>query len=697
MLMEHKAAVAFLLLVAILFATPAQAQCLFSFDAPRSTGLPPVIPVAVADFDGDGKPDAVFRDAIYFAFRERTALRSTEVALRAEDLNGDGLPDLLVAVNGQLAALLSNGDRTFTRRFNAGPVPSGNAIFGDFDGDGFVDVFAAPKQVYLGKGDGTFAPEASGIVFLPAPMWAAADVDGDGRDDLIAISFGPGQAVVYRREANGFAPGQLGPPVVGTPLAIADFDGDGRDDIVFSTDAVGQTSALYFNIGGPSARQNFAVAPGVYRAADVNGDGAPDLVVATLSGVGEVAARVLVNDGKGGFTAVEELHGPMTAPAIADADGDGNLDLIAPRGVDLFVIPGNGDGTFRAPRVPLAKAASGASGDFDGDGDDDIALPTVIGWNNGDNTFRLMPFAGGTRIFTAADVDRDGKAEIILEPDGTGVDVIAVRPDGAYQPKRARINVKAIDVAAGYVRGFPYPYLDLAVVSAGSVEILSVYDMFGGMHGDQLPIGQVTGGGVRSVAMADLNGDGRDDVIVAGGTILPPLCCHDFTNRSVDGFISTFISTGTSFEPERRTPRYAVGFERAVTGDFDGDRKLDVAVALHPTRRGVVVWYGDGTGNFSRKQELLRFTYSPSALRAADFNGDGISDLAVGGAERVFLGSRNGLFEHGTYFGSFTLAAFAVRARPGALPWIVAPAYSTSGAFVYRPVCGRGREKAARP
>src|SRR6185503_3617627 len=93
-----------------------------------------------------------------------------------------------------------------------------------------------------------------------------------------------------------------------------------------------------------------------------------------------------------------------------------------------------------------------------------------------------------------------------------------------------------------------------------------------------LPLSSSSGPSPLSLAVADLNGDGADDILVAGGTILPsPILGPPIGSR--DGYLSVLLSTGSSFEPERQTEYPSAALHQLVTGDFDGDGKTDAAAS----------------------------------------------------------------------------------------------------------------------
>jgi hypothetical protein len=705
MRMQHKTIAALLLLTVT--AVPAAAQCLHSFDAPRGLPFATTRPIAAADFDRDGRMDLLTADAVYLGFSKRVSVspNAPTAHVRVNDVNGDGAADVVGVEGKDLVVLVNKGDATFIRKTT--PFTTSHELptfsWGDFNGDGVLDAFVSGSPVYLAAGDGTFERE-NGIVFNANGHWVVGDVTGDGRDDIVISDGGP-SVILYRREGNGFTGDSVPQIQGGIPLLAADFDGDGSDDILTNR-------WILFDLGRSSLRRSEAFSGAIsdhrVEALDFNGDGAIDLAATSST-----TLVIFLNDGHGKLSVEQRLPGFASPPLIADVDGDGLLDLVTTERLHPVILHGHGDGTFReVPRVALASASiagkTAAAGDLDGDGDDDIVFSNAVSWNNGDNTFNAVSMSDDRleRVLLAADIDGDGKAEVITTrftfeagQMQSFTFVLRIRPDGTVV-EVARLNVYAEYAAVGDFGGANRPELAMLASTLGGFGSIQVFDLRSGTTPRFIAQRFEP---TRSLAAADLNGDGADDLLLSGGTLFGNTVCCFPPDGSRDGFLSVFLSTGTSFEPERRREFPSAALHELVTGDFDGDGKTDVAATTMLVTPRMVAFFGDGKGTFARTQETPLdsspvYRETVFLLRADDFNADGRTDVAVNGP-RLFFGGPGGLTEDPAhYFGPLMTgleesspSPMLVRPRRGVLPSIIVPRPGGSDALIYRPFCLRPR------
>lgn len=375
--------------------------------------------LAVLDVNTDGLADVVtanYWDDVSLLLRHSAGYFETDIRYAAGDgprdvavgdLNGDGALDLAVAStdSDQVAVLLGRGDGTFVaeRRYATGSAPYAVAI-SDMNGDGKLDVVVANAgansvQVHPGVGDGTLGTPTSVPVGPNPDTLVCADLDGNGIQDALTASpsYTAGSVSVVLGLAGGTLSAEQRYPVARSPygMTVADLNGDGALDVATVSYDDAEVSILFGN-GNGTFQPQVAVPLGIeysfpndIAAADLNADGATDLLV-TLDVYSPPLLAVLLNDGAGSFTESTTVAG--YAPydlTVGDPNGDGIPDAIVTSWIadHVFVVPGNGDGTFQPPLL-FATGASPyavAVGDLNGDGL--LDLVTANYWTNGVSVF----------------------------------------------------------------------------------------------------------------------------------------------------------------------------------------------------------------------------------------------------------------------------------------------------------------------
>jgi hypothetical protein len=361
---------------------------------------------AVADFDSDGKVDAVITHGSSelrlllgngngsFNASVISVSGGAAGAIRTADLNADGTPDIVFG-NGQgnlaPAVLLNTGNVGGVPQFtltNYTPIYNGtrSITVGDLNGDGKPDFLAGSSHGYvralLNNGDGTF-------VELPLFSIAAGEP-----------STGPG--------------------------VIADLNGDGKADFVVTANQVSSTVIFLGNGDGTFGTRTVLTNNATQiAAADVNGDGTVDLLEGNV-GAGGNELLVYLNDGAGNFTGPTTYstggtawHGQYISLSTTDVNGDGKVDVSVTNSnqhnVVVFVNDGGGSFTASATIPTNVHPVHLTVGDFTGDDKLDIATVGADGNLYGvlTNTTVFVPptvFASGTANVTTWDPIFPGSA-----------------------------------------------------------------------------------------------------------------------------------------------------------------------------------------------------------------------------------------------------------------------------------------------
>jgi hypothetical protein len=340
---------------------------------------------------------------------------------------------------------------------------------------------------------------------------------------------------------------------------------------------------------------------------DFNGDGRLDLVTGNADGD---SGSVLLGDGNGGFGAPTSflVGTPFYSMAVADFNGDGRLDLATANGTAnrVSVLLGDGHGGFSAgPGSPITVGSSPysvATADFNGDGKPDLAVA-----NSGDNTVTVL-LGNGNGGFTAA----------VGSPFSVGA-----HPSS---------------VAVGDFNGDGKPDVVTANAFDNTVSVLlgDGSGGFGSAPGSPFAAGYLP----VSVAVADFNGDGKLDLVIAnvGGNTGNPKA-NVVTVLLGDGGGGFGPAVGSPFPVgDQANSLFQVPLGNIAVGDFNADGTPDIAIANLTDPGSVSVLLGDGGGGLSAAPgSPFPAGNEPNAVVVGDFNRDGRPDLATANGGYVYV------------------------------------------------------------
>ena len=556
-------------------------------------------------------------------------------------------------------------------------APTSEAI-GDLNRDGKPDLITADRvsgvvTVYLGVGDGTFAPGVS-YAAGPAPnAIAIADVDGDGSLDVIVSSASEGTVSVLLGNGNGTLQARKSYAVGFAPalLATGDFNGDGKTDVVVAGNS-GTSLALLLNDGngGFAAPKSYSLAkaPTALAVADFNADGHADVVLAN----GDGTVSVLLGDGAGAFRPVPDVSvaaGALSSIVIGDFNRDGNVDLAVTQSgaKQVSVLLGKGDGTFGAAAsyaVGNAPASSVVT-DVDGDGIPDLVVTNrasntlSVLHGNGDGTFKSsvdFVVGNGPLAAVAGDFNGDGHADLAtINYASQSVSIALGNGDGTFKASRSYSAEQAPRaIASGDLNGDKLPDLvvanycgsDSACLKAGSVTVFLGKTGGGYQPATTYPVGS----GPVAVSLVDVNGDKILDLVAL--------------NRN-DKTATVMLGAGDGTFGQANTFALAGAPVALGVGDFNKDGKPDLAIvedcgSASCTQPGnVEIMLGSGAGAFA-SSSIHAVGYSPSGIAVGNLTRNTYSDIVVanrcgkdatcqsGGTASLLMNDGTGRFTSGT-------------------------------------------------
>ena len=438
-------------------------------------------------------------------------------------------------------------------------------------------------------------------------------------------------------------------------VATGDLNGDGRPDLVCVNTGASTISVLLGDgAGNFGPKTDYAVGSSPYAVAiaDLNNDGRPDVLVVNYSG-SPGTLSVFLGNGAGGFAPRVDVPGPNNATGIAvsDLNGDGKLDAAVSTIFSVAVYLGDGTGGFSAPTYNTAGpyTESLAVGDLDNDGKPDIVTANYqsssvsVLRGNGDGTFAARadyPVGSAVDAVALGDLNNDGKLDVAVANFGTLSSSLGVLLGdglgglGTMSSYSLYYDSRPQSVAIADLNGDGKPDLAAALSNAASLALL----MGDGTGNFGAASYYNTAGTPVAVAAADVNGDGQPDLAVAG--------------NGADS-VSVFLNCGNGgFGSAASFPTLSFPYDLAI-GDLTGDGRPDVAVGYASGGTLVSTLLGNGAGVLGSHTDFTAST-NPYSVALGDLNLDGKSDLVAvnhdASTVSVLLGNGTGSFGPKTDF-----------------------------------------------
>ncbi len=603
----------------------------------------------IADMNGDGIPDIIFAGYTdgqagisvslgkgdgTFDFGTFYGVDNSEEtgALALADFNGDRKVDAVFGDQLGVWLFIGNGDGTFQPGVLIVPVTAPYVATefaaGDFNGDGkmdFVVTMPIPGpgegdgfDIVYGNGNGTFQTPSHYLEPRQAGFLASGSLTKGGQIGFVMGVQDESYSLVYI--SNGKGGFSISKAPISGQITLGDVNGDGYPDIVNSNSEI-----VFGSAGGQFTKAVTYPALGEFNVAlgDLRNNGRLDIITDSSGG-----NSVLLNEGKGQFQDGNwtPITGGVGCTVAADFNGDGNPDLAISNGSGITLALGTGSLSKplkQSETVAITNSGCEVTGDFNGDGIPDLLVPTPSAMltllGNGDATFtQAASTATSAEGYVAvADFNHDGKLDFAT----TGNLIAFGNGDGTFKKARAIVATPPEGgfsaIAAGDINNDGWP--DLVLTNDVYGANISAYVLLNNQHGGFTQAPASFGAFTIASYLVDLNGDGNLDLVFQEQA---SAIAEVFLGDGKGDFTKGEVLPGTGDEEG--------GY--VTVADVNGDGVPDV---LSISGSSVVLYLGKGDGTFTQATAALGTEGAPFEVVAGQFHGQEAGaphDLAISDA-----------------------------------------------------------------